>query len=398
VLAAADLPHPLKFTRLELDWPPIQAELLSTMTNLQHLSLKVVPPGNVPSQLLKLTYLHLGYFYSYEAAGPIEPLSTFTALRELDVNGDNLSDTCDLARDLSGIACLTQLTRLAIRSSTLAFTTASTGSWARLTALESLDLQLELCDVQSAALAAFTQLRALRLTSADPPEDDDQDDPSRVMNSQELVAAISNMLQLTELHADFYGRVSGPTCTSLVASTQLSVLQLSLLGCRGTRKCVLFVPGSMYPHLRLINLNHHHHFRDQDDEEVSGLLTLGGQQVRLLSSCCPALESLSFRICSQASPADCLPLRQLTTLTHLRVRKLSTATAAAIGAVVSAAAQLTGLQQLSLQHLPQLADPRLLQLSALTALTDLTLSAKHQDDQDLLQEWHIRTRGYKVGR
>jgi hypothetical protein len=44
--------------------------------------------------------------------------------------------------------------------------------------------------------------------------------------------------------------------------------------------------------------------------------------------------------------------------------------------VISVVAQLTGLAQLSLDGLLKLTDPKLLQLSALTALTDLGLSTK----------------------
>jgi hypothetical protein len=173
--------------------------------------------------------------------------------------------------------------------------------------------------VHPAALAAFTQLRALRLTNGEPGEG---------KSSQELVAAVSNMLQLIELHADLHGRLPGNACTALMASTQLSVLKLTLLSGRAPRNCDLFRPGYVYPHLRLMDLDHGwdgpQSFRPFHQQRFKpGLLTLSGQQLKLLCSSCPALESLTLRICSQASPTDCLSLRQLTAVTHLRVYELS---------------------------------------------------------------------------
>jgi hypothetical protein len=307
----------------------------------------------VPAQLAKLTCLHLDYhtFSDAAAAGPwVDHLSTLTALRRLEVRYKGGNDTRDLASALSGIALLSQLTHLALRSSTLDLTSASTSNWAQLTALQSLELKGDF--VQPTALAAFTQLRTLQLHGS----------PAGGDSSQELVDAVSNMLQLTELQADLHGHIEGSSCTALLASTQLSVLRLKLPGCTGTRNVVLFRLDTVYPHLRLIDLDH----------KGLGLLTLSGQQIQLLSSSCPALESLNFRICSQASHTDCLPLRQLTALTRLRVCELSNAAAA--GAVITSAAQLTGLVQLSLLDLPKMTDPKLMQLSALTALTDLKLS------------------------
>jgi hypothetical protein len=385
-LDLADLQSPSKITQLKLQHPPKQAELLSTMVNLEHLSLIGFPPGGVPSQLTKLTFLHLNYGRTVDAAGPLQHFSTFTALQEVEVEC-SMYGTGDMTGDLLGIAHLSKLTRLAFTSSSMNLATMSTYNWTQLTALESLELQG--CGVQPAALAAFTQLRALRLSRAKATEG---------ASLQELVAVVSKLVRLTELHASLHGSLpeeeqaeeeqeqeeqeqeegggsedeeeqeeeeeeleEAPAAfTALTASTNLRELHITLFG-HTPRKCVLFGPDSVCPHLRLIDLDH----------ECSQWLALSGQHLKLLCSCCPALNSLSLKLCSQASPTDCLSLLQLTSLTNLCVRKLSNGAAA--GAVVDAAAQLTGLVQLSLRELPCLTDPRLLQLSALTALTSLSL-------------------------
>jgi hypothetical protein len=65
-----------------------------------------------------------------------------------------------------------------------------------------------------------------------------------------------------------------------------------------------------------------------------------------------------------------MPLLQLTALTKLAVLGGgAAATAAAVGVV----AQLTGLKDLTMEYLPPLNDPVLLQLTVLAALEDLVL-------------------------
>jgi hypothetical protein len=64
-----------------------------------------------------------------------------------------------------------------------------------------------------------------------------------------------------------------------------------------------------------------------------------------------------------------LHLLELSALTHLKVHNLGEEAADEVGI----AALLTGLKQLQLRGLPQLADPALLQLTVLTGLTKLTL-------------------------
>jgi hypothetical protein len=53
---------------------------------------------------------------------------------------------------------------------------------------------------------------------------------------------------------------------------------------------------------------------------------------------------------------------------------------AAMAAVLEVVAQLTGLKHLELLGVPELADPVLLQLTALTALEQLTMETLDEDD------------------
>jgi hypothetical protein len=99
-------------------------------------------------------------------------------------------------------------------------------------------------------------------------------------------------------------------------------------------------------------------------------LPVSEQQLQQLCSCCPAVEDLAFCL-SRGSPSTAyLPLLQLSALASLKIKDVG---AAAAAAAVGVAAQLTGLKQLVLQGLPQLTDPALLQLTALTALETLKL-------------------------
>jgi hypothetical protein len=228
---------------------------------------------------------------------------------------------------LPGIESLSQLTQLKLKSRALAF---STYSWAELTALESLTLHG--WGVQPAALAAFTQLLVLCLMY----ERDAQGpaDPS----TQDLIYAVSRLPLLTELHAGLLIRqasdVPQPEAfTALTASANLRVLRVELLSdSRLLHDSVLFRHGTVYRHLQLIDL--------------ASRLPLSEQQLELLCSCCPAIESLAFALGDKTagppSSAACLPLCQLAALTHLQVTGLfTTATAAAAGA----AAQMTRLRR-----------------------------------------------------
>jgi hypothetical protein len=102
------------------------------LTNLEHLSLDGLSLGCVPSQLVKLTCLQLSYGTSSGAAGPrVEHLSTLTALCRLEVRDNGWCEPGNQAGDLSGIAHLTKLSHLSLKSfSMAAFNTANTSSLA----------------------------------------------------------------------------------------------------------------------------------------------------------------------------------------------------------------------------------------------------------------------------
>jgi hypothetical protein len=128
----------------------------------------------------------------------------------------------------------------------------------------------------------------------------------------------------------------------------------------------MFVPGTVYPHLHTIHWEFNQHFWPDT-------LLLSEQQLRQLCRCCPNLESLNLGICRKASPTALLPLLQLSALRRLKVVTRRKGAAAAAAAVLGVAAQLMGLKQLVLGGLSREAEPMLLQLTALTALEELTI-------------------------
>jgi hypothetical protein len=346
--AFTQLQQPLKLTHLSLDtsWHQCkQLDQLSALVNLEHLAFKLdrdFPPGGLPSQLVSLTALHI-ITYEFEESKAIDAaeqfahLSSLTALQRLAVKCRSIDN---LARDLAGIGQLSKLTRLELNSSTLDFTTASTSSWARLTALETLELHE--CDVQPAALAAFTQLRALRLHKAG---------CSGGSPQEALLTAVSNLQLLTELEValwrhrdDEFPRQAA--FTAVTASTKLCCLKLQLLSnSTATHHDVaLFKPqasGTSYPCMRVVDLAC----------DGSCKMPLSEQQLELLCSCCPAVDSLAFVMCRNPSPTTCLPLLQLVALTDLRICGLGSCSAGTAVAA-DAVAQLTGLLQLSLYMQP----------------------------------------------
>jgi hypothetical protein len=139
---------------------------LTAMSNLEKLELIEIPvgvPGGFPSQLVKLTQLHVSYC-KFASDDQFQHVSSLTALQELSV------DSCRMTNvgELSGIQHLTQLTNLRISASSINFDTNNTSNWSHLTALQSLTLN---CYVQPAALTAFTQLKNLALHGVRPSQD-----------------------------------------------------------------------------------------------------------------------------------------------------------------------------------------------------------------------------------
>jgi hypothetical protein len=105
---------------------------------------------------------------------------------------------------------------------------------------------------------------------------------------------------------------------------------------------------------------------------------LGDQQLQLLCSCCPNLQSLEFTLTSPAGcthPTALQPLLQLSALTKLTVQTVDYAINDAMGVV----AQLTGLKQLLLLGIHPKAYFRyegdIHQLTALTGLETLCLES-----------------------
>jgi hypothetical protein len=300
-------------------------------------------PGGLPSQLVKLTNLDVNYDYVPTARSQLQQLSSMTALRDLNINIYNSYDTLP---DFSVLEKLSQLTSLGIKCSNLSISAASTSAWAScLTALERLTLIQ--CDVQPAALAALTQLRALRLAFYE-----------GFAEGHDLLVELSKLQLLTELQVQLEyipdPRPAAPAeaelsvlppAAAFLTSTNLCSLQLGLQNHWDTplRNWVLFTPGALYPHLRCIDMA----FEDESTYGLSwtGLVPLSEQQLQQLCSCCPAVRSLAFMAQQAPSPTAFLPLQQLSALT-----------------------------QLGIHSIPQLTDPALIPLTALTALKQLQLS------------------------
>jgi hypothetical protein len=301
-----------QLTHLHLDCGPSQTQpieelgLLSALTNLQHLELANLPhagvPGGVPSQLVKLTCLHMGYNRSahYSVAQHFGNLGSLTALQQLHIatyQGDGLS------QGLSGIQYLSALTSLDVTAPGMKLFTTHTSRWARLTALQSLALRRCILDPQ--ALAAFTQLHYLYLEDA------------YSMNAYmgEFLDVLSELRLLTELRVHFvdhcYIDANCPAdlYTAFTASTNLRSLDLDLR--KSPAMWELFPADTEYLHLRQIKLIS----RGRSNRPTESLvMSVGKQQLQQMCSCCPTLDSLAFLMRLDADPAALCPLLQLTAL------------------------------------------------------------------------------------
>jgi hypothetical protein len=165
------------------------------------------------------------------------------------------------------------------------------------------------CVVQPESLVGLTNLRSLSLDGAVIAEDGS---PVRA-----LMSAASQLKLLTELRfvSDVYQSwllrpcPTGPF-TALTASSNLCSLQLGLLHSELPTGWELYTPGAVYLHLRHVDLA---------CQCSSAAVPLNERHLQQLSSCCPAVESLSFGLCSGTSPSPLQPLLQLSALTRLEL-------------------------------------------------------------------------------
>jgi hypothetical protein len=230
-----DMQRSSQLTYLSIRWrsglsPQNAAQLskLSGLVNLQHLKLSQLPytgiPGGVPSQLTKLTRLHLAYRESDDEradfASQLKALSTFTALRELCV----FSDDYRPAEALFGIEHLSLLTSLEVRIPGMKFS--SEHSWVRsLTALQLLSY--------ASRSARCTQSRSLVIPSCGryrlrhPVTE-------MTLRLTAVLNAVSQLVQLTELrvttgHLEMYIQDSSRSCVHSTHSQHQPVLPAAQL-------------------------------------------------------------------------------------------------------------------------------------------------------------------------
>jgi hypothetical protein len=359
-----ELQQPSKLTHLSFSAPVSkgaqqveQLQQLSTLVGLQHLKLTGLPrdglPDGFPPQLAKLTCLDVSYINRLgNAAVQFKHLSSFTVLRDLRVR---YYDSVDLPAAVPSLGGLSQLTELRLDSYGVDFSPPSTRSLSSLTALQS--LHLSNCALEPPALAAIiTQLRAVSFAQL------------RLLTELPFSpgAGFTHIEEAQALAA----------FTALTFSTQLCSLQLdySPLG-NIDQGLVLFQAGTTYPGLRTLGL------RPCDDNFS---VPVDQQQRQLLHSCCPAVESVAIVLRPDMPRTAVLPLLQLTALTCLDAcvrsstdwrRERETPSTACSAALVDVAVQLTKLQRLTLVGLPMLAEPSLVQLTALTALEQIQLYA-----------------------
>jgi hypothetical protein len=234
-------------------WKPEEVaklQQLSRLTQLGHLKLTCIPnqglPGGVPPQLSALTCLDVHYSHGYDAADQFQHLSSLTALRELSVSSSDL-----VADTLSGLQQLSKLTMLQVSSHAMNLSASSTDTWACMTVLQSLDLNY--CSVQPEVISSLTQLRALSLLFVN-------FWGSSSMSMDDALAAVSQLSLLTSLlfdpRAPGAGLALPPAAafTALTASSYLCSLDLSLSAQHAPDGCVLFRPGTWYPHLQSIKI------------------------------------------------------------------------------------------------------------------------------------------------
>jgi hypothetical protein len=167
-------------------------------------------------------------------------------------------------------------------------------------------------------------------------------------------------------------------CTALTVRTNLCSLQLGIIEFPGTTVpagCDLFTPGTVYPHLRRINLCY-----DGGQQLPFTKMPVSKQQLQQLCSCCPSVENLAISPSQGFSAAAFSPLLQLSYL----------AAAAALPIALGVAAQLTRLKQLTLSGVPQLTDPVLLEELNLAATAE-GLVAPTLSWKNTVRDWQYAT-------
>jgi hypothetical protein len=246
-------------------------------------------------QLVQLTCLRINYVsMRFDVQQQFQHLSCLTALQQLAVSFEYLLGL----RSIPSIDHLAQLTSLQLNADSFEFSASITNSWACRTVLQSLTFKK--CAVQPEALAAFTQLRDLSL---------DKVETLGGASLEQLLLAVSQLPLLTEVSWGGFSRFTGaaqevayPSAaafTALTASTNLCSLQLDADNiAKGHFLPVLFQPGLLYPCLRVIELLGYcpsAYFRAGK--------AVSEQQLQIMCSCCPAVESLVF------APAQAFPVR-----------------------------------------------------------------------------------------
>jgi hypothetical protein len=380
---------PLQLTHLCLDClyftPEDTARLsqLSGLVNLKHLELTSLRGGGVPggvlSQLSKLTCLGISFAGIADAHEvQLQQLGSLTALEQLAV-----TSTHRPGANWPALQHLTQLTQLQLDVDHLNL---STSTWTQLTSLQSLACKALILEPQH--LSRFTQLRVLSVECPG----------GQHLGVDRCLAAISRMPLLTDLQFEEKPSVYVPQAataaafTALTTSSNLCSLRVGLRSSDASDGCIIFQPGTVRQQLRVVDLLFM--YRTQLSDST---LCIDDQQVKQLCRCCPAVESLAFRLSysppqnparTAGLPLLQLPgltqLRSLTALTSLQVQVVAptetAAAAAAAAAVVDIAVQLTGLKRLQLR-LPYVSDTYVLSLTALTALEFIKLEIRHADNQ-----------------
>jgi hypothetical protein len=414
---------------------PTKLRQLAELTNLQHLVLSDLPaelPPGVPCGLSCLTHFSIAFRHNPEGPHPAgwpwgvspcchtsEQLGHLAALRDLSVA---LDTTLQQLSAYTSLMYLPQLTRSELSAfGPRLWEPNKRFDWDHLVGLQSLALaHIQLGPV--AFLQKFPQLRALSLEDVRLQNEGGRD-PFRGTRKYALPLLLctpKTLHQLTQLRVSAGGAAlsSVPPASDfklLTISTNLQSLQLYIRHGSLPHKCILFKDEivTARPHLREVDLLHQ-----------QGAMGISQQQLECLCTSCPALETLRFGLCRDCPVTNLLPLLQLTALTYLGLAGVTAAAPAAAGeneedepewheseqeqtddgenaaewqaaaaaaaaaAVAPAAAaaaaaaedmvedvsQLTGLVRLTLWDLPYVTDPYLLQLSELTALTQLELA------------------------